>query len=169
MVHGNNFTLKRSTAKLSWIRTRPCWNRNRKQLVGAGWVQTLKKKIIAEQHTCTYGKPRKLDGPFHWQNRLSRFHPLFYILVCVSSSCGKDGAYSSKLAWNSTLAQLTLSTTSLQLTCCFSTVSFSFFSSLPFLSYSVPPPYILLLIMFSYFNRGVAWQACFCFSANLDK
>ena len=40
VVHGNNFTSKRSTAKLSW--TRPCWIRQ--QLVGAGWVQRLKKK-----------------------------------------------------------------------------------------------------------------------------
>ena len=57
-----------------------------------------KKKKLAEQHTCTDGKPWKFDGPFHWQSRLSRFHPLFYILICVSSSCGKDGTYSSKLA-----------------------------------------------------------------------
>ena len=30
----------------------------------------------------------------------------------------------------------------------------SFFASLPFLSYSVPLPYILSLIMFSYFLQG---------------
>ena len=41
------------------------------------------KKKLAEQHTCTDGQ--ELDGPFHQQSSLSRFHPSFYILVCCSS------------------------------------------------------------------------------------
>ena len=42
-----------------------------------------KKKNLAGQHTCTDGQ--ELDGPFHQQSSLSRFHPPFYILVCCSS------------------------------------------------------------------------------------
>ena len=59
----------------------------RKLLVGAGWVQRLKNKTknlsIIGARNATDSK--KLGGPFLWQSRLSRFHQIFYILVCFSS------------------------------------------------------------------------------------
>ena len=52
-----------------------------------------KKKKLAGQHTCTDGW--ELDGPFHRQSSLSRFHPPFYssyaVLLSFFSSVNVEG------------------------------------------------------------------------------
>ena len=80
VIHHNNFTSEAVNCKIILKATLL----NKKTTGGRGLSPNCShKKKLAEQHKCTEGK--KLHGPFHWQNGLSRFHPPFYILARFSS------------------------------------------------------------------------------------